>query len=417
MTDVAASAGSPPGRRPSLLILNLFMVHPPNTGAKIVIWNRIVELTRWFEITFCCLDEGPVAAASLQALERHCRVVQIVPQAGARARLLLDALVDPSVRLFAPALRAWLSGPDFAALAVESFDLIEVHSSCWFRREIARLKGLKVLVAHNDEVEYWRGQAAARSDRRPWSARWGARFDALQASRQQGRAVVAADAVVVLSVADRERLRARVGARPMLANPGGIDCSAYAEVANTQPVGPPCLVFVGALFVDGVAAAADLFARTVLPRLRRTTAGLGLILVGDHRDHPVVMALQACPGVQLTGAVDDVRPHLAGATIVVVPLLHGSGIRFKLLEACAAGRAIVATRASAEGAGLVDGEHACLVDNVGDMAAPIEVLLADPEARAALGGRARQFALQNFDRGQHHAALAAWYRQLLGRDA
>ena len=54
----------------------------------------------------------------------------------------------------------------------------------------------------------------------------------------------------------------------------------------------------------------------------------------------------------MTGWVDDPSIYLAGATVVLVPLRQGGGLRVKMLEACAAGKAIVASPMAIEGLSL-----------------------------------------------------------------
>jgi glycosyltransferase involved in cell wall biosynthesis len=80
----------------------------------------------------------------------------------------------------------------------------------------------------------------------------------------------------------------------------------------------------------------------------------------------------------------------------VVPLLSGSGTRFKILEAWAAGRAVVSTTLGAEGLGAVEGEHPLLADDADTFVAAIGRLLNDEELRARLGGAGRDLYLDRF---------------------
>jgi glycosyltransferase involved in cell wall biosynthesis len=87
-------------------------------------------------------------------------------------------------------------------------------------------------------------------------------------------------------------------------------------------------------------------------------------------------------GVRLLGEVEDVRPALARAGALLVPLLVGGGTRLKLLEAAAYGVPIVATRVAAEGLALHDGTHLRLVERIEHLAdAALEVLDQRASAR------------------------------------
>ena len=99
---------------PSLLILNLYMVHPPDSGAKVILVNRLVELSKSFRVTFCCLAENESDAEGAEALSRFAEV--IVARGVWRDRALparIAALVrDPCVIEFAPKLDAWFESDD-----------------------------------------------------------------------------------------------------------------------------------------------------------------------------------------------------------------------------------------------------------------------------------------------------------------
>ena len=77
-----------------------------------------------------------------------------------------------------------------------------------------------------------------------------------------------------------------------------------------------------------------------------------------------------------------------------VPLRMGSGVRFKALEAMAAGIPLVATTLGAAGTGAVPGRHALIADTAPDLAAAIAGLLPDPRRRAALATAARSLAAE-----------------------
>jgi glycosyltransferase involved in cell wall biosynthesis len=80
----------------------------------------------------------------------------------------------------------------------------------------------------------------------------------------------------------------------------------------------------------------------------------------------------------------------------VVPLLSGSGTRFKILEAWAAGRAVVSTSLGAEGLGARSGEHLLIADQPDSMARIIADLHGDAAQRARLGSAGRRLYEQRF---------------------
>jgi glycosyltransferase involved in cell wall biosynthesis len=111
--------------------------------------------------------------------------------------------------------------------------------------------------------------------------------------------------------------------------------------------------------------------------------------------------------IELTGPVADAVVELAKARVVVVPLLAGSGTRVKILEAWAAGRAVVSTTVGAEGLPVRDGEHLLLRDTAESFAAAVSALLAAPEERLRLGAAGRRLWEREFTWPRAWEALAA----------
>lgn len=407
--------------RPSLLVLNLYMVHPVNSGAKVVIFNRLRALSQAFRVTFCCLEESPADRAGAAALQPWCDVVLAQGREEQTADLP-QRREQPCASAFAAKLDAWYDSAELRYILTQRFDVVELHSSCWFRQEFTAVTGLKVLVAHNREVDYYRDQArVVRQGQGGVAGRRAAR-DAALVARQERQAIAASDAVVSLAPLTPEDASAWFGSRPVLHNWGGVDLASYRDVregmAAVASASGPVLVCVAAFFVEAAAEAAWRFVQEALPEILRVYPGTRLRLVGDHRQHPRLVALSAHPSVDVTGLVSDVRPHLAVADVVVVPIMHGSGVRYKLMEALAVGAPVVATEKAAEGLGLTTGQDAVLVETVRQMGPAVVALLERPELRHEMSTRAQVTATERFDHVAEHAALGRWYyEQLIARGA
>src|SRR5205823_1897401 len=95
--------------------------------------------------------------------------------------------------------------------------------------------------------------------------------------------------------------------------------------------------------------------------------------------------------VFVTGKVEDVRPYLASAAVMCVPLTAGSGTKYKVLESLSAGVPVVGTGLAAEGLEVMADQHLLLGESDEELAAAILRVLDNPElsARLAAQGRAR----------------------------
>jgi glycosyltransferase involved in cell wall biosynthesis len=105
--------------------------------------------------------------------------------------------------------------------------------------------------------------------------------------------------------------------------------------------------------------------------------------------NPGALKLPADPRIEVTGPVDDAIASIATARAAIVPLLSGSGTRFKILEAWAAGVPVISTSIGAEGLDCVDNEHVMLADNPDGFAKAVLSVVNDCSLAARLAGSGR----------------------------
>jgi len=149
------------------------------------------------------------------------------------------------------------------------------------------------------------------------------------------------------------------------------------------------IVFTGNMEYHPNASAVRFFRREIWPLLRERWPALVWRLVGRN---PAAVARYTAGDsrIEMVGPVDDAVGELARAKLAVVPLLAGSGARFKILEAWAAATAVVSTALGAEGLEARDGENLLLADSAPAFAEAVSRLLASPEDRQRLGMAGRR---------------------------
>jgi polysaccharide biosynthesis protein PslH len=147
----------------------------------------------------------------------------------------------------------------------------------------------------------------------------------------------------------------------------------------------------------------------IMPRLRTLGAAPRLTVIGPGM--PAAVAALACEDIRVTGAVPDLRPYLEAASVVLAPLRIGGGMRMKVLEALALGKAVVSTTRGADGLELTRDSPLVIADTPEAIAAATARLLADPMARATLGGRAREFAARNHSASAYAGRLERVYQE------
>jgi len=164
------------------------------------------------------------------------------------------------------------------------------------------------------------------------------------------------------------------------------------------------IVFSGNLEYHPNVEAVRWFAQEVWPRLSRRLPEAEWRLIGRNPES-VAGLVQALPRVSLTGPVHDAIEALGHGRVCVVPLLSGSGTRFKILEAWAAQRAVVSTTIGAEGLGARDGEQLLIADDATAFVDAVVQLWNDPDLRHRLASAGHELYLKRF-------TWAAAWRQL-----
>ncbi len=210
--------------------------------------------------------------------------------------------------------------------------------------------------------------------------------------RVERRELQRAQAIVVSSDLEAQAAK-RLGASvPTFVIPPSVDLSYFCPQPLCEE--PAAVLFTGSLDYPPNIEAVELFARDIFPRIKQAIPAVRWYIVGRYAP-PHIQAL-ASTEIVVTGAVPDVRPFYARATVCVVPILHGGGIRTKILEAWAMERAVVSTTLGAESSGAIDGENILIRDTPEAFAAAVIELLQQPHVRARLGANGRRVVVERF---------------------
>ncbi|APG62456.1 hypothetical protein LPB140_06250 [Sphingorhabdus lutea] len=158
----------------------------------------------------------------------------------------------------------------------------------------------------------------------------------------------------------------------------------------------PYMVFTGQMdYRPNVEAVCD-FAQNMLPKIREQIPNTQFAIVGRAPTEDV-RALSKIDGVEVIGAVDDIRSWLAKADIIVAPLRTARGVQNKVLEAMAMGKAVLCSALAAEGIDAQNGEHFMVAKRREDEADLAIKLLQNAQMREEIGSAARAHVIATYD--------------------
>jgi glycosyltransferase involved in cell wall biosynthesis/GT2 family glycosyltransferase len=404
-------------RSPQRLLLLLPFPPGPEAmhGSGRLLTELVGELAARYELGLLCL-RAPAEATTDAAIRAACRFVREVRRHGAG-----DGLAG-QLHLATKILWGTASGRPSWATAFDSGE---------FRREVRRTLAswrpeivqaeYHVMAQYLDEARrasvrsvatvYDPGTGAA-ADRLaagpPWMRPW------LRLERDGWRSfepdtLDLADVVVAFSDRDRTRLRADgVYADIRVIAPG---LWLPPKSAGPQRDGDPVVLFAANFVHPPNLEAARFLARQVFPEVRRRISGARLVLAGSHP--PASIRRLADDAIEVTGRLPSLSEQYARAAVVAAPLFSGGGIRVKVIEALAAGKAVVATPLAIEGLAMSGEPCLRIASGPTEFASAIVDLLADPSARRALESRARRWAEEELSWRRTVDAYDRLYRELL----
>lgn len=285
------------------------------------------------------------------------------------------------------------------------FDVVQLESSvlCTFR--IPRGPRL-ILDEHNIEYEVFeRMHESERSlPRRSFNRLEYVRFR--QFEQRWWRRV---DGCAVTSEREQRIVRRFAPDTPTAVVANGVDLD-YFRPWDVAP-DPQTAVFNGVLDYRPNVDAAYYLADEIWPLVLERCPGAQLTIVG--RGESAELRRLRRPAIVVTGEVPDVRPYLAKAAVVLVPIRMGGGTRLKVVEGLAMGKAMVSTSLGCEGVDVHDGEHLMVADAPGRFAAAVVRLFEDPPLARALGSAGRTRMEQEYSWELAGARLEELYRRVL----
>jgi polysaccharide biosynthesis protein PslH len=403
----------------NILYVSQMPASPPRFGAQARIHGLMTGLARHHDLTAVMLaDEEFDIEECRRAMQVYCREVILVHnpygRAGVAKRLLqLKSLVSTQsfdrLRVTVPALRRTLD----QVLRARRFDVVNLEfpylGHCVPRRALPGGTAPPIVV-DSHEIAYDLARQFAVSgatvSRRLYA---GANWRKLK--REELGTYRKADGIYLCSSEDEQRLLRHLPEARTAVIPNAADVD-YYQPRPTDPLPDGrTLVFFGLLSTVPNIDAVNHFVQNIWPRIAKAHPEARCKIIGG-RPPPSLLAL-AGPRIELTGFVEDLRPHLASAAAVVVPLRLGGGTRLKIVEAMAMGKAIVSTGLGAEGIEAVPGRDILIEDHPEAFADAVGRLLAEPGLAVRIGQSARQLAVEKYAWRGAAEALEGFYRRIL----
>ncbi|HEU0184790.1 MAG TPA: TIGR03087 family PEP-CTERM/XrtA system glycosyltransferase [Blastocatellia bacterium] len=380
-----------------LLFLSPRIPYPPNKGDRVRLSQELQALIERGHEVHLLAFAGDMDDLNYQVdLGRMCATVGIVPLRRVRAvaRALFNLVFMRSLARGYFASRRMRRLVKRAA-SDNDFDAVFVSSSPMAQYVPRELLSRAVIDMADVDSERWRDRAGPANPvmSRIYSLEWKRlrEYEYKVIARFANTVVTTGREAALLDRIDEFTRRARLRT---MAN--GVDLERFQPLFQSPDTISPRLVFVGAMDHFANVEGARYFAEEVFPLIRSRESRAKFSIIGANPTDEV-KKMARYPGVIVAGEAPDARSYLREATLCVVPLRHARGAQNEILEAMAAGKAVIASPEAVAGLRVVNGDHLMIADSPRKFADATLEVIHDASLRESLETRARQFVEAEHD--------------------
>ncbi len=392
-----------------ILWLKTELLHPIDKGGKIRTYHMLKELKRaGHRITYLTLDDGTAAGDARERAAEYCEELVVVPH-HTRAKFSAGFYAELAGNLVSP-LPYFMKKYESKGMRREIAervkpDAFDVLVCDFLQPSINVPDGVPcatVMFQHNVEAMIWKRHYEVQAHplkkaylRRQW----------LKSRAYEHAACRRFDAVIAVSVEDRETMRREYGVERIWDVPTGVDTE-FFRPRGTIGRKPHNLVFTGSMDWLPNEDAIQFFTKEIFPRIRQQVPDATLTVVGRNPYPSLIELGKRDPSVIVTGRVEDVRPFMEEAGAYIVPIRIGGGTRLKIYEAMAMEKPIISTTIGAEGLPVRDGEDLLLADTPEAFSDAVVRVVTNENVARELGARAARIVREQFGWDKVSASFA-----------
>jgi polysaccharide biosynthesis protein PslH len=371
----------PGERQPRVLVFANRLPLPPMGGGDLRVLQTVSGLARFAHVAVFGLERGGEPLADVDIWRSSADLSVTDPRSVAAGSL--KWLTEPGGHPYSRYVTETVVH-ELKSLVVEfrpDVAVVETLTLAGYVETLADMGTRVVLSTHNVEGALQRD--ILRSIGKALPAPLAARL-AESVERFEREALSAVDQIWACSEVDAKLIYGTYQpAAPVRVVANSVDVNSYAAARETERRAHS-IVFPAQFAYPPNALAAVWLARELLPLLKQRFTDAEIVLAGGHPTQEMVELAETERGVTVTGAVPDMRPQLAAAASMAVPLFQGGGTRFKVLEAFASGLPVVSTAKAVDGLAVQPDEHFLQAETPRGFADALERLWTNPEEAARI---------------------------------
>lgn len=275
----------------------------------------------------------------------------------------------------------------------KTFDIIQLEGPYMFLYEkvLQKYSNAKIVYrAHNVEFKIWERQAANENNifKRIYIKNLARKIKKFELNCLKN-----VDSIITISKDDEKQIRELAPNKPLTTISAGIDLSEYNFSENTKKENTLC--FIGSLQWMPNLLGLNWFLDNIWQPTKVQNPQLEFHVAG--KNPPEYLAKKQMNGYVFHGMVASQQDFLNAYDILVVPLLSGSGMRIKIIEALALKKCIISTEIGCEGIALNHQKNIIIANTPEEMVEAITFLVQNPQKKQAIAEAGYAFVKEHFD--------------------
>lgn len=347
--------------------------YPANTGGRIGIWKRITELSKNNDIYLYSIIDDENEKNMKNEMLRYCKEVHFFPRRNKTLLFLFSCLFYPF-----PAVSRWnknLKRDITTRCNEEKIDyvIVDFPQMVGVLSQSVRKSQRIILNQHNNEYVTLRSQARSLKSPIKKAIFY---FTAFQMKYYE-KSIYNKDFVKLYTFVSSEDMDYFTKAYKKT-NTYLLPVGAEVDDQITQN-DEKNIMFVGKMSYPPNVEGVKWFLDNCWDKIREKINGANLFIVGKEPSVEVVNSCAGRKGVHLTGTVPSVDEYYHKASLVIIPLLNGGGVKVKLLEALGHGKIVISTSKGVEGTDFKHNIHLFVEDEPEKFAQYCIDILDNPE--------------------------------------
>ena len=371
-------------KKPSLAIIVSRFPFPLEKGDKLRIYYQIKELSKYYSITLLAISDIPIKSEHHEELEKYCNSVhvfrlkkwmillQLISCLFKQTPYQLGYFYDPIIHRKIKNLLKSLKPDHIYCQLIRVSEYVKDDHSC--------PKTLDYMDALSKGIE-------RRINKAPFIWRWLFRSESQRLSRYEQRIFSYFENKTIISEQDRD-LILHPDRKTIVPTPNGIDSKFFEYQKRVAEFD---LIFVGNL-----SYAPNIEAVQYLGQLLDKVPHISCLISGANPTSVVKKVVSQHTNMHLQGWVEDIRSAYSKGRIFIAPMMIGTGMQNKLLEAMAMGIPCITSPLANNAIKGIHFDNILVAENPSEFIRFIEMLLSDKDLADSIGQKGKEYVRANY---------------------